>query len=188
MKAKFFFTVRERNSRKGNGEDNSWKPNEEKRHGWVSNVTGVSGRHKVSSEFNMWMSVVVELSSGCCRWGSKWKETVCSKPMSSVPWNSGSHTGSPAVSITWELVRIAHFGPYPKPTASETLGKKPSHWCLNKLSRRSQCRPTFETHRPREVYTWGEKDHRWKGGEDSQGRTLVSKVEETFFNRLACYA
>ena len=49
----------------------SWKPNEEKRRGWVSDVTRVSRRHKVSSKFNMWMSVVVELRSGCCRRGSK---------------------------------------------------------------------------------------------------------------------
>ena len=49
----------------------SWKPNEEKRRGWVSDVTRVSRRHNVSSKFNMWMSVVVELRSGCCRRGSK---------------------------------------------------------------------------------------------------------------------
>ena len=49
----------------------SWEPNEEKRRGWVSDVAGVSRRYKVSTEFNMWMSMVVGLRSGCPRWGSK---------------------------------------------------------------------------------------------------------------------
>lgn len=38
------------------------------------------------------------------------------------------------VSIFWEFVRCAHFGPHPGPTKPETLGVGPSSLCFNRSS------------------------------------------------------
>lgn len=86
------------------------------------------------------------------------------------------------------LLELHILDSIPKPTTSETLGKKPSHWCLNKLSRQSQCRPTFETHRPREGYTWGEKEETTgrREGRTVKGGLWFPKWKR-FFNRFACY-